>query len=512
MKKLFILILTGFFLQTGLVIGQIKNSVSPNGTFSSENKMGGKSLKPVNKQTHFRSHVSTIVGVHPLPSVCSANDTSYATIGFNPLSTVVLGDNNSLNATGHNDSLTFIPDGPNCPPGIYNSGILFNQFAPGDTVASASDILSVVVKLEHSYSGDLGFRLICPNGQHALLSENDHNGFMWLGIPDEMDGNPYCSPSVNPPGIGWVYGWSQTYSQQGRLNVLDNIGSGTAIPPIDSINHTNYFTPDSSLSSLIGCPLNGIWQIEIIDNWASDNGYVFSWGINFDPAIVPVNVVHTIPIDSIIWSGPFFNVINDSMIRIIPGSAGTFQYGVSVIDSAGNIFDTTFNLTVIQTPEVNLGSDTTLCDDNFSFVLDAGPAMFYEWSTGNSSQFQPVISGGYYVVTATNVDLASSLECFKTDTIHISVVTCAGIEANEAKDELLRIYPNPAAEYVTIELKSKDITDDMISVYDLQGKLILQQPVLQSITDVNVSALAKGLYFIKLSTPEVNVIKKLIKE
>ena len=37
----------------------------------------------------------------------------------------------------------------------------------------------------------------------------------------------------------------------------------------------------SPFANLDGCPVNGVWQIELCDLWASDNGFVFDFGINF---------------------------------------------------------------------------------------------------------------------------------------------------------------------------------------------------------------------------------------
>ena len=39
-------------------------------------------------------------------------------------------------------------------------------------------------------------------------------------------------------------------------------------------------------AGLVGCALNGAWTITVTDLWGSDNGFIFSWGVNFDPAIV----------------------------------------------------------------------------------------------------------------------------------------------------------------------------------------------------------------------------------
>jgi hypothetical protein len=41
------------------------------------------------------------------------------------------------------------------------------------------------------------------------------------------------------------------------------------------------------MSSLIGCPLNGVWTLYVCDHLASDNGCIFEWGVYFNEDIYP---------------------------------------------------------------------------------------------------------------------------------------------------------------------------------------------------------------------------------
>ena len=43
-----------------------------------------------------------------------------------------------------------------------------------------------------------------------------------------------------------------------------------------------------TFANLDGCPLNGVWQMEICDLWGSDNGFVFGWAIQFADSLYPV--------------------------------------------------------------------------------------------------------------------------------------------------------------------------------------------------------------------------------
>ena len=360
--------------------------------------------------------------IHPLPDMCSSSDTSFITLGYNSGSVVVIQPVVSDQiASQRYDSTTFIPDGGSCTPSCYNTYVTFNSFLSGQTITSGADVLSICMDIEHSFAGDLGFRIICPNGTSVVLDGNDHSGGSYLGNANDSDGTNLCDPLTNSPGSPWVYGWSETYAQQGYLNTLD--AGASPIPAADTINHTNYFTPDYPFAGLIGCPLNGTWNLEICDNWGIDNGWIFWWELNLDPSLLPSGWSYSVPIDTVTWTGSFFTIVNDSVIRVIPDSGGTFQYTVTVYDIFGCSYDTTLSIQVVQTPKIDLGHDTTLCGNNLTYNLYAGDGFdSYNWSTNATTDSIPVTNTGTYYVTVTNDNDAGTLHCFTSDSIYVKVL------------------------------------------------------------------------------------------
>jgi len=77
----------------------------------------------------------------------------------------------------------------------------------------------------------------------------------------------------------------------------------------------------------------------------------------------------------------------------------------------------------------------------------------------------------------------------------------------------LAVYPNPANERITIELKGlNSIQNSLISICNIQGQTILQQSLRQSKTELDISGLLKGIYILKLNNGEKTEVQKLIKE
>jgi hypothetical protein len=362
--------------------------------------------------------------ITPIPDLCSQSDTAFVSIGHDASSVINVsnfgagpGNIQSL------DSIVFIPDGPQCSIMCLTGHLTITGFPADSVIHSGDDLLSVCVNMEHSFAGDLGFRIICPNGQSAQLDPNTHAGGAYLGIPmggvshDSYDDG--CFSINNPYGTGWTYCWSQVYPTHGTMDALSSGG----VSPIDSTNtitDSNYVQPVESMDNLGGCPINGTWSIEICDDYGIDNGYLFWWSLEFDTNLLPFNWSYSVPIDTITWAGPFLNHINDSTITIIPDTGGDFLYTVTITDVFGCSYDTTFNVHVVQTPVVNLGPDSTFCSVNGSYVLHAGSGMdSYIWSNGLTDSLFYVSQTGNYSVTVTNTNIANTLQCFDVDSIYI---------------------------------------------------------------------------------------------
>ena len=73
------------------------------------------------------------------------------------------------------------------------------------------------------------------------------------------------------------------------------------------------------------------------------------------------------------------------------------------------------------------------------------------------------------------------------------------------------MYPNPANDILNIKLNN--IINANLSVYDIQGKLVLERSISQEQNlELNMSGLQSGMYFVKLKTGSKEFVKKLIIE
>ncbi|MFZ4785405.1 MAG: PKD domain-containing protein [Flavobacteriales bacterium] len=238
---------------------------------------------------------------------------------------------------------TYLADGAGFS---YSTSLEFDFFEPDAVLESCDDLLGVLVNMEHSYMGDLGIFITCPNGTTVSLVEWGVNGGGGTFLGEAID------DGGTDPGIGYDYTWAPTASN-GTWG--ENAG-GTSLP-------SGTYEAYGDLCDMVGCPLNGAWTFSVTDNLAIDNGYIFYWGINFNPALFPGVTTFTptigIDADSSYWTGPNISEIdfNADVITIDPPAPGTYDYTYHVVNSFGCEFDTTISVTFTQPLLVTAGPD-----------------------------------------------------------------------------------------------------------------------------------------------------------
>ncbi len=233
------------------------------------------------------------------------------------------------------DSLP-LPDGNGSS---YLTTISFSDFSPGQVLTDINDLLGIYVNMEHSWMRDLQISLTCPNGQSIMLHNHPGQlgGEVFLGIPYEND-EGFFTPI---PGTGYEYGWQSnpdynyTWIEYANMFLPNILPSGTY----------NSYEP---LSDLLGCPLNGDWTIEVTDLWSIDNGYIFSWAIDFHQSLFPALETFTPSITTWQWdSHPSIFFEQTDTIAGSPGNAGEVAYSFIVEDEFGCSWDTTLNIQVL---------------------------------------------------------------------------------------------------------------------------------------------------------------------
>ncbi|HTO14959.1 MAG TPA: T9SS type A sorting domain-containing protein [Edaphocola sp.] len=150
------------------------------------------------------------------------------------------------------------------------------------------------------------------------------------------------------------------------------------------------------------------------------------------------------------------------------------------------------------------------CVFNFN-LTNAQKATSYKWDFGDGS---PVANGsttahayaasGSYVVKAVLINDCDSATILKA-------VTCAttGVGNSLIGKDNVKIYPNPAADLVTIKAEN-DFNLKEISIYNLLGQMVYQTDAKNKNQHVlNVAQWSSGIYSVYIQTNKETVVKKL---
>lgn len=186
-------------------------------------------------------------------------------------------------------------------------------------------------------------------------------------------------------------------------------------------------------------------------------------------------------------------------------TAGSITLTYNYTDGNGCSGSATSTFTLNAAPTASLAAFTDVCLQDPSFGLTGGlPAGGTYSGTGVSGgNFSPATAGaGLQTITYT----VTANGCSDAVSQSINVEDCAGIE--EMADFGLEIYPNPASSVVVIKT-GKDVNFSMVSE---DGKVVYPASSLSMNTEtqLEVSHLAKGIYFLHFNNAQGSLVEKVI--
>jgi hypothetical protein len=95
------------------------------------------------------------------------------------------------------------------------------------------------------------------------------------------------------------------------------------------------------------------------------------------------------------------------------------------------------------------------------------------------------------------------------DTLVYNCLT--SIHETENPENNLEIFPNPATDQIIVKVPLST-SEEIISIYNIQGQSLLQQIIQQDKTEIDFSNFDKGVYIVRVFGADINVVKKIIKE
>jgi hypothetical protein len=197
---------------------------------------------------------------------------------------------------------------------------------------------------------------------------------------------------------------------------------------------------------------------------------------------------------------------NTQTLQITQG--GTYQVAVTK-----NSVTKTDEVVVNVKPDATASFTSSVNNLQVSFTNTSTNASSYTWNFGDgntSSDVNPThtyANAGTYNVTLTAV---SSQGCANgTFQANVTVTAPPTTALSEDLSRVAVIFPNPNNGKFNIQLQELPTPNTQIFVYDLQGKLIWQEKILEKESVIQLKGLKSGVYAIRLQTEKGNYVGKI---
>jgi len=209
------------------------------------------------------------------------------------------------------------------------------------------------------------------------------------------------------------------------------------------------------------------------------------------------------------WS-PSTGLSNSAIANPIADPTHTITYTVTGTSSCGTAA-ASVTVTVDTITATYIGADTTICA-NASITLNGGSGYnSYQWSTGSVAQTVIVDSATMHVGLGTLkvlVDVTKGA-CSIKDSINVSFSVCTGID-EYANNVTISIFPNPTTGMTNILVNGMN-GNAVLNIYSMMGQSVFNKNINgNEKTELDLSRLSKGVYFVKITNEKAGILSKLI--
>jgi hypothetical protein len=178
----------------------------------------------------------------------------------------------------------------------------------------------------------------------------------------------------------------------------------------------------------------------------------------------------------------------------------TVSYTVDDGNGNSNQYQLTVTYQTVDDIVVTIDAGTLTCETSGSYQwINCADNSIIDGETASS--YSPGVNGDYAVIV-TQGTCSDTSDCFNMD--YTGVI--------DARTRDYKVYPNPARDYVNIDMASEQ-SNVSITVFDLTGNL-LKRVELDWLTemDLDISEFKSGMYMIHIHSDQLNTVARIIKE
>lgn len=227
------------------------------------------------------------------------------------------------------------------------------------------------------------------------------------------------------------------------------------------------------------------------------------------------------------WTNPEITLNTTPAYTITGLAAGTdYEVRVKAVCGSGNESDwaesVAFTTSTEPVETCNMPTNVTVADiDKQSITLTWDANGAEKWAVQYRKQGATVWTLGSNNITAATYTIGGLEEatvyeyqvqaiCDGTTSEWTQVASqTTGIDSRLL--ESIKLYPNPASDYVEVRVSDNDVKMSRLEVYDVYGKLLNEVEVIDNPTRINVSSLSNGMYYVRVITENGVATKNFIK-
>ncbi|UPT66590.1 MAG: T9SS type A sorting domain-containing protein [Sphingobacteriales bacterium JAD_PAG50586_3] len=151
------------------------------------------------------------------------------------------------------------------------------------------------------------------------------------------------------------------------------------------------------------------------------------------------------------------------------------------------------NVSLFEVKEPLLKADTFICNGDTATLTIEGDVLEYWWYEQDSPN--TILGAGSTLKVSpwqTTTYTVKTKSCSVVFEKNITVTVCNN-------QPVIKIYPNPAHDFVTINLQNVDLDNSMVSMYNAVGQLVYKDTITNNQFSINTTGLAGGLYTLDIS-------------
>jgi hypothetical protein len=95
--------------------------------------------------------------------------------------------------------------------------------------------------------------------------------------------------------------------------------------------------------------------------------------------------------------------------------------------------------------------------------------------------------------------------------VYINVIPPSALGINTQSDNFISLFPNPVFDHLTLII-NENITDAQIKIYNLLGETEFSSVTSNQKTDIDISSLSRGVYFVEVISGDNVGRKKFVKQ